>query len=175
MSIVDSLRKLSLKLTGACSTGEDIEDNIEYIAENYSGGGGSGSVKGLGVLPELFSGIDEQAEDPNDFAKVLIPIQTLDGDIIDSFFDLENPYLFLKMVLPEVTGTNWVFGLHDIYESGSIVYEHSDAFAPILVSKNEYDSDDITFSVTFKHEDGGQSAISWQYDPETNKYVFVEP
>lgn len=39
MSIVDSLRKLSLKLTGACSTGEDIEDNIEHIAENYSGGG----------------------------------------------------------------------------------------------------------------------------------------
>ena len=44
MSIVDSLRKLSLKLTGACSTGEDIEDNIEYIAENYSGGGSSAGV-----------------------------------------------------------------------------------------------------------------------------------
>lgn len=47
MSIVDSLRKLSLKLTGAYSTGEDIEDNIEYIAENYSGGGGSGEPSGV--------------------------------------------------------------------------------------------------------------------------------
>lgn len=63
MSIVDSLRKLSLKLTGAYSTGEDIEDNIEYIAENYSGVGGSGEPSGVVTATIVESLPDNGVED----------------------------------------------------------------------------------------------------------------
>lgn len=87
MSIVDSLRKLSLKLTGAYSTGEDIEDNVEYIAENYSGGGsGSDSTPIVRIQQDdtnayiLKSDIDALFGDSNEESAPCFCLVGLEGD-----------------------------------------------------------------------------------------------
>ena len=114
MSIVDSLRKLSLKLTGAYSTGEDIEDNIEFIAENYSGGGSGGGpivFTANGTFDDQHEGWVYSLEDGTTFADI-VELATA-GDP-----------MFLRVINQYNDGINEVFG---VYPMSKIDYDYSES------------------------------------------------
>lgn len=89
MSIVKSIKILSEKLVGSTTPNKGIEENIAYIAENYSGGGGSG---GGGALRVNYT-IEEDGS------------WTLDrtfAEIRDAYFNGQNVYLYMPNEDPEL-------------------------------------------------------------------------
>lgn len=120
MSIVDSLRKLSLKLTGAYSTGEDIEDNIEYIAENYSGGGSGG-------VP-IFTAIGTFDDAAEHWDYVLA-----DDSSVESIIEhaTAGDLMFLRAIHKYNTGEEEVIG---VYPLAYVYKDYSEPEYPVVTS-----------------------------------------